>query len=430
MQDTLFSNKYLIFLLFLFSPMIINIGGEVSPSFLFIAFTSPFWIRFINIKNDLILRKYSFLFILILTVQIVWFPFAKTDDLTQIKGVLITLSGLMHFLFYYSVFHINPLLIKWAILGAFIASFIFIDVMAITAGDEYGMWKFHTYPHIVTGCVLFNLWFCHKKWIHKISPIVFVLIGLLGLFTGSRSAGLVPLMAGLFTFAVVTKKKVISFKEIVKYASVSVVALYLAYALIYVPNVLNGKIEGGNTLQLRRTENPYNPINLLMVGRTDAIIPFIAFFDNPLTGWGYMTNDPNKKYHRMLTKMSNHNERNRIMDMRSSPNIPGHSIIGYYACSYGILVFIALLLMLYKTWRYVILSISIRDKYLLYRIYGLISVTWHFLFSPMAHFKWLETSTMAIVVVLSIYAITENKKNKLAYNESKNFSINSNFRKS
>ena len=430
MEHTVFRNKYLISLLFLFSPMVINIGGEVSPTLLFIAVTSPFWIKKINIETDSILRAFVILFITIIIVQIVWFPFAKTDDLTQIKGLLITVSGLMHFLFYYFVFRRNLSLIKWAVLGTFISDFIFVNVLADIAGDEYGMWKFHTYPHIVTGCVLFYLWFCGKKRVLKISPLILILIGLLGLFTGARSAGLVPLMAGLFTFVVKIREKVITPKQIVKYASVSVFSLYIAYALVYVPNVLNGNIEGGNTLQLKRTENPYNPINLLMVGRTDAIIPFIAFFDKPLTGWGYMTSDPNKKYHRMLTKMSNFNERNRLMDMRSSSNIPGHSIIGFYACSYGIIVFIALLLILYKTWKFVILSVSIRDKYLLYRIFGLLSVTWNFFFSPMAHFKWMETSTIAIIVVLSINAISENYKNILVYDESKNSCVNSDFRKS
>ena len=117
MQDAFFGNKYLIFLLFLLSPMVISIGGEVSPTLLFIAVTSPFWIKYIDIKTDSILRNFIWLFTLIILVQIVWFPFAKTDDFTQIKGLLITVSGLMHFLFYYFVFRRDVSLIKWAILG-------------------------------------------------------------------------------------------------------------------------------------------------------------------------------------------------------------------------------------------------------------------------------------------------------------------------
>ena len=112
MEYTVFSNKYLIFILFLLSPMVISIGGEVSPTLLFIAVTSPFWIKNIDIKKDSILRNFIWLFTIILLVQIVWFPFAKTDDFTQIKGLLITISGLMHFLFYYFIFRRDVSLIK------------------------------------------------------------------------------------------------------------------------------------------------------------------------------------------------------------------------------------------------------------------------------------------------------------------------------
>jgi hypothetical protein len=164
-----------------------------------------------------------------------------------------------------------------------------------------------------------------------------------------------------------------------------------------------------------------------MIGRTDAIIPFLAFSDKPLTGWGYMTKDPDNKYHRMLNKIGNREERNRIKYFRKSSNIPGHSVIGYYACSYGIVVLVALVIMLFKTWKYVIFSIVVQDKYLVYRLYGLISVTWHFLFSPMSHFKWLEPSTIAIIVVLSISAISDCEK-KMIYYESKNISNNTNIR--
>ena len=427
MHDTIFRNKYLIFLLFLFSPMVINIGGEVSPTLLFIAVTSPFWIKNINIKNDSILRKYSCLFTIIILVQIVWFPFAKTDDYTQIKGLLITVSGLMHFFYYYFVFRHNTSLIKWAVLGTFISDFIFVNVLADISGDEYGLWKFHTYPHIVTGCVLAYIWFCEKKWMIILSPLLLILIGLLGLFTGSRSAGLIPLVSGLFAIVILSRKNRVYPKQIIKYAIISVVTLYAAYAFFYVPNVLNGNIDGGNTHQLRKAENPYNPINLLMIGRTDAIIPFLAFSDKPITGWGYMTKDPDNKYHRMLTKIGNREERNRIKYFRQSPNIPGHSVIGYYACSYGIIALVALVIMLFKTWKYVVFSIVLQDNYLLYRLYGLISVTWHFLFSPMSHFKWLEPSTIAIIVVLSITAISDCAK-KMKYNEIKNISNNTNIR--
>ena len=54
--------------------------------------------------------------------------------------VLTILIDIQYFLylFYYFIFRRDVSLIKWAILGTFIANFIFIDVLAVRAGDEYG----------------------------------------------------------------------------------------------------------------------------------------------------------------------------------------------------------------------------------------------------------------------------------------------------
>ena len=141
--------------------------------------------------------------------------------------------------------------------------------------------------------------------------------------------------------------------------------------------------------------------------------------------WGYMTKDPNKKYYRLLLNLGNRQEEGKIMSFTTY--IPGHSVLGYYACSYGIIVLIALAMMLLKSWKYIVHSIVVRDKYLLFRLYGMISVTWHFLFSPISHFKWQETSTLAIVIVMSLTAIKEYNKIKRK-NESKNLSTNTNLR--
>ena len=426
MQYTFLRNKYLIFLLFLLSPMVINLGGEVSPTLLFIAATSPFWVQNIDIKNDCVLRNYVILFLVIIFVQVIWFPFAETDDLTQIKGLLVTISGLMHFLFYYLIFRSDKSILKWALLGTFISNFIFINALAERAGNEYGLWKFHTYPHIVYGSVLIYIWFNAKKQMVKLAPFLFVLVGVLGIATGARSSGLVPFIAGLFTIVILLNRHKIYMKQIVKYIIVVVAALYSAYAFLYVPNVLNGNIQGGNTLQLKIADNPYNPIHLLMVGRSDAMIPFMAFFDKPLTGWGYMTKDPNRKYQQIQKQIANREERNVIKNYNEK-NIPAHSVWGYYSCSYGIIVFVALFLMLFKTWKYVLMSLLCRDEYLLYRLWGIISVTWNFLFSPMSHFKWSIPSTIAIVVALSIVTIQDYVKFNTINDTGKSLSYNSNY---
>ena len=405
---TIFYNKYLILLLSFFNPMIINIGGEVSPSFLFIFFTIPFWIRQLNFFNDKLLKSFVKLFAVIILVQLIWIPFAHTGFFTQFKGIMVTVSGLVHFLFYYLVIRKNPDVVKWFALGAFLSSFVFVNILAEIAGGEFGFWKFQVMPRIVSMAILIYLWFLDSAKMQKIAPLLLIFVGLLGIVTGARSAGLIPFIAGVLVMFLQIKRN-IRLKKVGRIFIATVCLLYLSYAFFYVPNVLNGNIVGGNSAQLKKAENPYNPLNLLILGRTDAIIPFIAFGDKPLTGWGYFTKDPNLKYHRMLVKMSSPNEIEQFTtEFDKNYYIPGHSVWGYYSCSYGIIVFISFFLLLRKIWKFSYLSLLLRSKYTLYIIYLTFSVTWNVIFSPMAHFKTLPTN-FAIILVLSVLNIRKVK---------------------
>ncbi|MCM1218491.1 MAG: hypothetical protein NC548_28725 [Lachnospiraceae bacterium] len=407
MAHNFFANKYLIFLLAFFAPMIISIGGEVSPSFLFIVSTYFFWKKYLDFKHDKILKQFIRLFSIIIAVQVVWIPFAETDLITQIKAVLITVSGLFFFLYYYMVYSYNKDVVKWSLLGTFLSTFVFVNVLAEVAGGEFGMWKFQIMPRLVSMTALIYLWTSSNKTVRKLAPFMFLFVGGLGLVTGARSCGLSPFMAGAVCLMV--QLNGVKLKNLKKYVIGGAVSLYAMYALVYVPNVLNGNITGGNTEQLKAVENPYNPLNLLMVGRTDSIVPFIAFLDNPITGWGYFTSDPNFKYHLLNNKLqSGDSSEGYQQDSSIRYNIPGHSVWGYYSCSYGIIVFFVLFLFLRKTWGLLFRSLTSRDEYLQYRIFAIFGLTWNFIFSPISHFKTLPM-TMALIVVFSVSAIKYQK---------------------
>lgn len=403
-----FCNKYLIFILSFFSPMIINIGGEVSPSFLFIGATFPIWIKYLSFRKKTIFKYIVHLFVWLIIVQSIWAIFSDTNAIEQIKGILVIVSGLLHFMYYYMVYKYNPEVIKWAVLGTFLSSFVFVNVLVEIAGGEFGLWKFQIMPQLVTACLLIYLWGNRNKIVLRYAPLLFIFIGSVGLATGARSCGLVPFLAGGVTFLLQRKNSTPS--KIKKYLLLGVGVLYIAYACIYVPNVLNGNITAGNTEQLKRLDNPYNPINLLMLGRVDSIIPFMAFLDEPLTGWGYHTKDPNYKYNRMQEKIITTNSDTIInSDYKYNAYIPGHSGWGYIACSYGILGFLIIFFILKKTLSILFHSFVAQDRYLLLRINIAIGFLWNLLFSPMAHLKDSPTD-LAIIIVFSIYAIAECKK--------------------
>lgn len=406
MKRSFFCNRFLILALAFFSPMIINIGGEVSPSFLFIAGTFPLWITNINFKSGTPFRYILNLLLTLIAVQIVWAAFADTPLIDQVKGILIVVSGTLYFMYYYMVYSYNRDVVKWAVLGRFLASFVFTNVLADIEGSEFGFWKFQVLPRIVSACLVIYLWFCDIKLITRIAPAVFIIVGGVGLATGARSAGLTPLISGAIVFVLQAKDR-INFSQVKRKILLGSCFVYLAYACLYVPNVLNGNISGGNTDQLKSMENPYNPLGLLMAGRTDSVVPFLAFLDNPLTGWGYYTPDPNGKYNMMVWDA--HSNENVSSDYVASKPIPGHSGWGYISCSYGILGFLVCFLIVKKMLFYLFKSLVVHDKYMLYRIFASFSFLWNFLFSPLPHFK-TSPSSIAIVLVFSSLALREYKE--------------------
>lgn len=401
MLRSFFCNKYMILVLAFFSPMIINIGGEVSPSFLFIAASSPLWVNYISFKAGTPFRYILNLLLALVAVQVIWALFADTPAIDQIKGILIVISGTLYFMYYYMVYTHRRDVVKWAVLGTFLASFVFTNVMAEREGSDFGLWKFQIAPRLVSCIMLLYLWLNDKKFIQKVAPLLFIAIGTLCMATGARSTGLIPFFAGTIAFILQMKNRV-NLSSIKKYLLIGSCSLYAAYACLYVPNVLNGNISGGNSEQLSSMENPYNPLGLLMIGRSDAIVPFIAFLDKPLTGWGYWTPDPKGKYY--LMKMDMHGDEDVVAtDISKSSPIPGHSGWGYLSCSYGILGFMICFLIVRKTTLCLFESLIIHDKYLLYRIYVILGFLWGFLFSPLPHFK-TSTSSIAIVIVFSLFA--------------------------
>lgn len=281
----------------------------------------------------------------------------------------------------------------------FLASFFFVNVLAEVAGGEFGFWKFQLYPRIIVGTIVTYLWFYKAKNIYKVFPFIFTAIGILGMITGARSSGLIPFITGILQIIIQNRHK-INLKAIKRYIILTAIILYIFYSTIYVPNVLNGTITGGNSQQLQKIENPYNPLNLIMLGRSTSIIPFIAFMDNPITGWGYSSKDPDYKYHKMTGLLiSNNSNENNTSDI-TNPKIPGHSVLGYYACSYGVIVFLALLYIVYSSLKYLYHSIPYKSHYLPYCIYLSLTTSWDLLFSPISHFKWLPIS-LAIIITFS-----------------------------
>lgn len=403
------STPFVIILLAFFVHAIVKIGGEVTPSFLFILALCPIWLYKFNNEYDEISKTITRFYIIIIVIQLIWaFFFSETDKMTQIKGVMVTVSGLLFFLFYYPIIKNKPSLLKWYFFGEFIASFFFIDMIAIreNGGDEEQMWKFQIFPRIVRLLIMIYLFLINYKIATKIFCFVFFAIGMLGVTTGARSAGLSLVISGIFTFFSLSTLK----KKAIKYTFlVGTIALYLIYSHYYVPRVLDGRITSGNSEQLLKVENPHNPFNLLIVGRPDSFVPFYAFFDKPLTGWGLGTSDPDYKYHNLLYELTNREDlfdADRVL----RETIPGHSVWGSYSCNYGMLMFLTFMLFIGYICKVFYHHIASCQKYRLYCFYLIYSILWTFLFSPYPILK--TTLSINIAFLLAVLMLQKNMYEK------------------
>lgn len=224
---------------------------------------------------------------------------------------------------------------------------------------------------------------------------------------GARSGGLTLFIAGGIYIYISNNK--IRIPQLKKRLLTIFTCILLLYECVYVPMVMTGNIKAGNTEQLLKSSNPYNPIEILKMGRTDSLIPFYAFMDSPLVGWGYMATDVDHKYAKMLFNMRGGDDKHYEKIINHYKNIPGHSVLFYFACAFGIGALICIFLLWYKSAKYTFYSLMCNDRYQLYRIFCLMNITWHLLFSPLPHFKYLP-AYMAFLIISSRSALRIKKR--------------------
>lgn len=382
---------WFIFLCGLMEYFVISFVGEISGVFLLMVMTFFVWYPYLD-KRDRTVKNVFWIFVALLLVQVITEQYHGLNTQTEkIKGIAVTITGMTSFFFYYTIYSKNADLVKWLLLGQIFSQFLFPSEIQRGIEDNYTeeqavYLKFVLAPAMINGLAFLSL-HLHKKIEQKSFAYAAIIMGAMFIPFGARSFGMIVLLAGLMF--IYTNKNNIPPRTIWKYLVGVLVLSYGLYAIVYVPRVLSGEISSGNSEQILRSENPYNPIEILKMGRADAVVPLMAFLDKPLEGWGYKAEDPDHKYATILFYMGGSEERyyDNLIDRYAK--IPGHSVFFYYCCCYGIGAFVLLFFLYGKVAKRTILSIQYPDKQKLYRLICFMMISWHFFFSPMPHFKSL-----------------------------------------
>lgn len=399
-KNALTKQQLLIFLFELSWGIKFNIVGSISLAelFLFIFFIYGIanYKRIFKIPE---FKNITFFYFILLVAQIVSEIMVKNSFSNASKGIAITIVSFCH-LYFLTIQFMRRRYLLVGLLAGIICKNIFFPEDLVSEfssedlADEHSFsiyMKFYVAPILTHLLLIISI--CYKpKYMH----LILIIAGIIIIVFGARSAGVILLFAGLLSL-IIGKRRIPSTKTLSFYAILFLMLSYGLYA-VYVRNVINGNIKAGNSEQILRLENPYNPINLLSIGRTEVLVGAIAFSDSPLWGWGSWKSDADLGY-KYSSLQSQLNDSKFNIDNTPAIVIPSHSVIVGYGTNNGIFAFLSILaLWIYVLWM-CIKDFKHNDNYSCILYTFLILFIWNSWFSPTSHLRQTLPLYMAFIFV-------------------------------
>lgn len=389
-------SSILLFFFELGGGLYFNIIGQISISEIFLLVYVPLkvlprikWDR--EKELSVITKAYVVLFCFqVLSECIVGNTFSSAA-----KGLAITVISYFHFLFLVTLFLKRKSLIPVLFLSMILRSLILgtgpdVQILgSIMQGEAATYLKFYLAPL----SLLIGL-YASIKLKYKNFPLLFSAFGLILILLGARSCGGVAFLSGLLTYMMQHFHR----KRLYIVAFWTLIGSYMLYAY-YVNGILSGEITSGNSWQVFLCKNPFNPIELLMVGRSETWVGLQAFLDSFWFGHGAWAYDTTGRYELMMQAL-HEIERPLSYDYY----IPSHSVLIGSGMMNGVFAFLAMGYILFFFIKRGWLSLGCNDKkYQLVLTYYWIVLIWDALFSPQSHFRLSIPIAFAIIFTMYHY---------------------------
>lgn len=388
----------LIFLLCIGNQIYVDLIGHLSVSDLFIIGFSIVYVL-VNrglgkFANDKEIRLVTKLFALLLLIQVVTEVIVGNAMMNAAKGLAVTGLTYMKFLFVLGFLYRSHHNLLIFLICTFISNILFfasndafglgemdvsMEEMAQGEGDAMAYFKFKICPLINSGLVILTLVLRRGHF-----SIAFIVVGLLCVLLGARSGGMVMVGAGMLTLLLKVKLRFTKWRVLLGVV-LGVLLFNWAYRK-YVDSVLEGDIASGNSkAQLQRMDDPYNPLGLLVFGRTETFVGGVAMVEKPWTGWGAWAEDPNWQYN-FLTYYLQDSRITRYKLLKTK--IPTHSVLIGYGVANGIFALLAVSAILFLFVRFSFLALLRKNVYIYLLAFCLFSIIWSGLFSPMSTMRF------------------------------------------
>ena len=404
----LFDSKTIILLLFeLGFGIKFHIIGEISLSELFLlAYVPLFVLPKVNWKSAKELRQLTWAYLALFVFQVISEYMVGNVLSNALRGLAITVVSYLHFMFLAYLLVRQKSLILMLVLSqiAMMLVFFFVfeeqSVEDILEGEAAVYLKFYLAPLTILVFLFASIIFYR----HKNLTLLFSALGCLFILLGARNSGGMALAAGLITYMLEHRAFIRNRKRL--WLSIAIAcALGYGFYVYYVNQVLSGVITSGNSRQLFLCENPYNPLELLMAGRSEMWVGWQAFMDKFWFGHGAWPYDPSGKYQRMMYAM--HDEV-RKLPLDTNYLIPSHSVLVGCGMMNGVFAFLAMAYIVFFFLKRGVLSFVRCEKaYKLVLVYYVFNLLWTTLFSPQSHFRLSMPIAFAIIFVIHAYIRTD-----------------------
>lgn len=404
-------SKWIIILLFeLGFGIKLNLIGVISVSELFLLIFVPLFVLPKVKWNEAVgVKQVTMAYSALLGFQILSEFMVGNNLSSALKGIAITVVSYLHFMFLIYYLARLKLLILVLVVAQMARAVVFgtdieeQSIEDVMSGEGATYLKFYISPIVISFSLAMSMIFKYKNF-----ALLHSLLGIVLIVLGSRSSGGIALATGLVTY--MFEHRVLTYNK--KFIVMSLVLgcmIGYAFYVYYVNRVLYGEITSGNSRQVFLCSNPYNPLELLMAGRSEVWIGWQAFMDKFWYGHGAWAYDSSGRYQRMMLAM--HDELSTFTRNQVSYHflIPSHSVLIGSGMMNGVFAFLSTgAIVAYFLRKGVLSFVRCDNRYKLVLVYYVMDLFWTTMFSPQSHFRLTMPVAFAIIFVLS--ASVANKK--------------------
>lgn len=331
--------------------------------------------------------------------------FNQTDPMNTFRAVSTPLLASASLVFALACIHRQPSSLVGFFLGTALGKLLFGEpfygpewaARSIDLGNlfELNYFKARIEPFLTPVLLVGFAWFGHNKPQRVILPAS--MIGATYILLDSRSAGLFFLVSSLM-FLLIKKGRRFSPAAVVGGGVLMCGVLYALF-VVYVDYTLRNNVTSQTGRQLAQVENPYNPVELLRVGRPEWTAMPSAIAERPVMGWGAWAEDTRNHFNFMQARSTGVIYEG-VEQFAGTTYIPAHSTVGAAWMWSGLLGLVAMISLGIVLVQLGVAASSHRTVMLFITLFLSAHMAWAFFFSPPQSVRTQFPIAMAMLIYL------------------------------